>query len=89
MRCNWVRYIWPRSCIIYNKEHLHLKLNKHNEIPIRSMKNYTKENFLERLRKADFSDCATYTSLNEACQDKKCPNTEVFLVRIWTLFTQC
>ena len=33
-----------------------LKLNKHNDIFIRSMKNYTKEKLLELLRKIDFPD---------------------------------
>ena len=48
-----------------------LKLNKHNEISIRSMKSYTKEKFLELLRKIGFPDYATYTCLNKAYQDFK------------------
>ena len=46
-----------------------LKLNKHNDISIRSMKNYTKENFLQLLRKIDFPDYTTFTCLNKAYQD--------------------
>ena len=34
-----------------------------------SMKNYTKEKFLELLRKADFPDYTTFTCLNKAYQD--------------------
>ena len=46
-----------------------LKLNKHNEISIRSLKNYTKEKFLELIRKIDFPDYTTYTCLNNASHD--------------------
>ena len=46
-----------------------LKLNKHNDISIRSMKNYTKEKFLELLIKPDFPDYTTFTCLNKGCQD--------------------
>ena len=33
------------------------------------MKNYTKEKFLELLRKTDFPDYTTFTCLNKAYQD--------------------
>ena len=33
------------------------------------MQNYTKEKFLELLRKTDFLDYATFTSLNKAYHD--------------------
>ena len=33
------------------------------------MKNYTKEKFLELLRKTDFSDYSTFICLNKAYQD--------------------
>ena len=33
------------------------------------MKNYTKEKFLELLRKIDFPDYTIFTCLNKACQD--------------------
>ena len=46
-----------------------LKLTRHNEISIRSMKNYAKQKFLELLRKTDFQDYTTYTCLNKAYQD--------------------
>ena len=46
-----------------------LKLNKHNDILIRSMKNYTKEKFLELLGKTDFPDYITFTCLNQSYQD--------------------
>ena len=43
-----------------------LKLNKHNDISIRSMKNYTKENFLELLRKINLPGYTTFACLNKA-----------------------
>ena len=46
-----------------------LKPNKHNDITVSSMKNYTKENFLELLRKTNFPDYTTFTCLNKAYQD--------------------
>ena len=42
-----------------------LKANKHNDISTKSMKNYTKENFLELLRKTDFPDYTIFTCLNK------------------------
>ena len=45
-----------------------LKLNKYNDIFIRSMKNYTKEKLLKLLRKTAFHNC-TFTCLNKAYQD--------------------
>ena len=39
-----------------------LKLNKHNEISIRSMKKYKQERFLELLRKTNFPDYAIFLS---------------------------
>ena len=50
-------------------KHLHLKPNKHNDIFVSWMKNYTKEKFLELLRKTDFPDYTTFTCLNKAYQD--------------------
>ena len=46
-----------------------LKPNKHNDITVSSMKNYTKENFLELLRKTNFPDYTTFTCLNKDYQD--------------------
>ena len=46
-----------------------LKLNKNNEISIRSIKNYTKEKFLQLLRKTEFPNYVTFTCLNKAYQD--------------------
>ena len=39
------------------------------DISVRSMKNYTKEKFLELLRKTDFPDYTTFACLNKAYQD--------------------
>lgn len=38
----------------------------------------TKEKFFELLRKTDFSDCATYTSLNEVYQNVILKLGEIF-----------
>ena len=46
-----------------------LKPNKHNDISVRLMKNYTKENFLELLRKTDFPHYMTFTCLNKPYPD--------------------
>ena len=47
-----------------------LKLNKHNGIFFRSIKNCThKKKILEQLRKTDFPNCWTFTFLNKAYQD--------------------
>ena len=45
-----------------------LKLNKLNEISIRSLENYTKEKFLELLRKNNFPGYTTFTYLNKVYQ---------------------
>ena len=41
------------------------------------MQNYTKEKFLELLRKTDFLDYATFTSLNKAYHDFRFKLSEV------------
>ena len=46
-----------------------LKPNKYNDISVRPMKNYGKENFLELLRKTDFPDYTTLNYLNKGYQD--------------------
>ena len=46
-----------------------LKSNKHNDISVRSMKNYTKEKCLEVLGKSYFPDYKTFTCLNIVYQD--------------------
>ena len=45
------------------------KLNKYNELNIRSMKNYTAENFVEHLKKIDFPNYKTYSCVNMAYLD--------------------
>ena len=47
----------------------YVNLNKHNDISITSMKSYTKEKFLELIRKTDFSDYTTFNCINKAYQD--------------------
>ena len=45
------------------------KSNKHNELNIRSSKNYTAENFVEHLKKIDFPNYKTYSCVNIAHLD--------------------
>ena len=51
---------------MYTVQEKHLR---HNDISIRSMKNYTKGKFLELLRKTDLPDQTTFTCLDKAYQD--------------------
>ena len=46
-----------------------LKSNKHNELNIHSMKNYTAEGFVELLKKIDFPNYETYACVNMAYLD--------------------
>ena len=53
--------------LIYcTKKTTKLKSNKHNELNIRSMKNYTAEGFVELLKKIDFPNYETYACVNMA-----------------------
>ena len=54
-----------------------LKLDKRNDITIKSMKNYTKERYLELLRISDLTDYATFTCLIKLCQDFSIKLSEV------------
>ena len=69
MRCNWIRYQAYHDLVYCTRKARSLKPNKHNDISVRSMKNYTKEKFLELLRKTNFPDYMTVTCLNKAYQD--------------------
>ena len=46
-----------------------LKLNEHCEIILKSMKNYSDEIFVEKLRSIKFPDYSSYTNVNYAYQD--------------------
>ena len=46
-----------------------LKSNKHNELNIRTIKNYTAENFIELLNKIDFLNYQTFSCVNKAYLD--------------------
>ena len=46
-----------------------LKSNKHNELNIRKMKNYTAENFIQLLNKIDFSNYQTFSCVNNTYLD--------------------
>ena len=52
--------------VYYTRKTPSLKPNKHNGISVRSLKNYTKEKFLEVLKKTNFPDHTTFTCLNKA-----------------------
>ena len=46
-----------------------LKFNKHNELIIRTIKIHTAENFIELLKKIDFSNYQTFSCLKQAYLD--------------------
>ena len=46
-----------------------LKSNKHNQLNIRTIKNYTAENFIELLNKIDFLNYQTFSCVNKAYLD--------------------
>ena len=58
-----------------------LKPNKHNDISVRSMKNYTKEKFLELLRKTDFPNKAYQDFIFKLSEvtDLLCPSRKLRL----------
>ena len=58
-----------RELIYCTRKTTKFKSNKHNELNIRSMKNYTAENFVEHLKKINFQNYKTYTSVNMAYLD--------------------
>ena len=69
-QCGVIELGIPDYDLVYCTRRTHsLKLNKHNDISITSMKNYTKEKLLELLTKPDFPDYATFTCLNKAYHD--------------------
>ena len=46
-----------------------LKLNEHREISFRSMKNYSDEIFVDKLRSIKFPEYSNHTCVNDAYQD--------------------
>ena len=70
IKCSVIELVISDHDLVYCKKKIpSLKLNKHNDISIRSMKNYTKEKFLELLIKTDFPDYTTFTCLNKGYRD--------------------
>ena len=55
--------------IYFTRKTTKFKSNKHNELNIRSSKNYTAENFVEHLKKIDFPNYKTYSCVNIAHLD--------------------
>ena len=60
--------ISDHDLVYYTRKTSSLKPYKHNDISVRSMKNYTKEKLFELLRKTHFPDHTTFTCLNKAYQ---------------------
>ena len=58
--------ISDQDLVYCTRKTLSLKLNKHNDISVRSMENYTKVKYFKLLRKTDFPDCTTFNCLNKA-----------------------
>jgi len=56
--------------IIYmTRKHQNIKIGQHNTIKIRSMKNYTKELFIQKLGEVQFPDYSTFENVNAAYAD--------------------
>ena len=62
-------YLSDHELIYCTRKTTKLKSNKHNELNIRSMKNYTAEGFVELLKKIDFPNYETYACVNMAYLD--------------------
>jgi len=56
--------------IIYmTRKHQNIKTGKHSAVKIRSMKNYTKELFIQKLNEIQFPDYSIFENVNEAYSD--------------------
>ena len=56
--------------IIYmTRKHQNIKTGKHNTLSIRSMKNYTKELFIQKLSEVQFPNYTNFESVNDAYAD--------------------
>ena len=58
--------ISDHDIIFCTRKHQKIKTGQHNSIKIRSMKNYTKESFLEKLGDVEFPDYSNFDCVNEA-----------------------
>ena len=58
-----------QDLIYCTRKHFKTKSGKHNSIKIRSMKNYSKELFLEELSKLAFPDYSTFQCVNTTYSD--------------------
>ena len=70
--------------------------NQHSKILTILQVNENKNKLLELIDDCDPEQCNEPTVITTKGEKivsntlrEKCPNTEIFLVRIWTLFTQC
>ena len=55
--------------IFCSRKILRTKFNKHNTVKIRSLKNYSKDLFLESLQNVNFPNYQNYDNVNEAYTD--------------------
>ena len=61
--------ISDHEIIFCTRKHQKIKSGQHNSIKIRSMKNYSKELFLEKLNEIQFPDYSTFQHVNDAYSD--------------------
>ena len=61
--------LYDHELIYCTRKTTKLKCNKNNELNIRTMKNYTAENFIEVLNKIDISIYQTFSCVNKAYLD--------------------
>ena len=51
------------------RKHKNIKIGQHNTLNIRSMKNYTKELFIQKLSEVQFPNYTNFESVNDAYAD--------------------
>ena len=61
--------LFDHKLIYYTRKTTKLKSDKHNELNIRTMKNFTAEDFFELLNKIDFSNYQTFSCVNKTYLD--------------------
>ena len=61
--------ISDHDLIYMTRKHVNVKIGQHNTIKIRSMKNYSKELFNQKLSEVQFPDYSSFENVNEAYAD--------------------